>query len=612
MAPRNTRPFTFSFDGGLNITDSPLTLRPGTLMACRNFEIANTGGYRRIFGFEPVDGRPLASRAEYTLIEFTGGLGFSVGDVVTGSTSGATGYVLEDSTGATGQLFVYQLTLTFVVGENLLVGGVVQGVVGTVYDPGSGVTAFTEHKARNLLATQYAMSLVQEVPGWGPIRGVWYYKGTVYAFRDNVGQTECHMWKSSPTGWVAVTTPVLAPGGSYEFVNYNFTGHAGTLKMYGCDGKNKAFEFDGTTFTQITTGMTTDTPILIAAHKNHLFLAFQGGSVQHSSLADPTAPWSPVTGAAEMAVGDEVTALLPGIGGTLFMFTRNTVQVLYGSSSADWEVRLLSPNSGAVQGSAQVATTPIFVSDFGLTGITQGDVFGDYQSNTLSLKVQKIIDNYRDLVIGSVVLRTKNQYRLFFANGEILVMTFSGDRIRGFTMLDYGLPIRCVSGTGRSDSEDETENDIFFGSDTGYVYKMDSGNSFAGEPIQALLKIAPMSVGYPRLKKFFRLLILEVETNTGSPVTLFFKPDFSFLNTLGHEPIQETINTSVQGGDWDTDSYWDEFFWSSDEEGTTFYEIRPEGVGLTLGGFIYSESDSQEPFTIRTGTIHYSLRGLQR
>jgi len=610
MAPRNTRPFTFAFDGGLDITTSPLMLRPGRLLWCKNFEIANTGGYRRIFGYEPVDGQPLASTATYLLIEFVDGSGFLAGDVVTGLTSGATAYVLEDSGDPAGRLVLYPMTGTFEDGEYLQVGGVTKGTVDVIYDLGTGFPAFEEHRAKRTLAIAHAMAQVQQVPGDGPILGVWYYKDHIYAFRDNIGRTECNMWESSPTGWVAVATPTLAPGGRYDFVNYNFTGHAGTLKMYGCDGKNKAFQFDGTTFTQLTTGMTSDTPILISAHRNHLFLVFSGGSVQHSGLADPTT-WTAVLGAAELAIGDEATGLLPGAGGTLFLFSRNTIQVLYGSSSADWEIRPLSANSGAIRGSAQLTFAPVFVSDYGLVAINQADAFGDFQANTLSLPVQKIIDNYRTLIVGSVVLRTKNQYRLFFANGEVLTMTFSGDRVRGFTVSDYGRVIRCVSGTGRSDSEDETENDIFFGSDDGYVYKMDSGNSFAGADIQALLKIAPMAVGYPRSKKFFRLLILEVETETGSPVTLLFKPDFSLLNSEAHEPTQETITTQVQGGDWD-EAYWDEFFWSSEESGTNFYEIRPEGVGLTLGGIIYSESNNQEPFTVRTGTLHYSMRGLQR
>jgi hypothetical protein len=92
------------------------------------------------------------------------------------------------------------------------------------------------------------------------------------------------------------------PSGRFEFINYNFFGTTGTHRMYGCDGKNKAFEWDGTYFTPIETGMAADTPKHISAHRNHLFLAFAKGSIQHSSIGDPYT-WSAVTGAAELGMG---------------------------------------------------------------------------------------------------------------------------------------------------------------------------------------------------------------------------------------------------------------------------------------------------------------------
>ena len=47
--------------------------------------------------------------------------------------------------------------------------------------------------------------------------------------------------------------------------------------MYGANNVDNAFEFDGTTFVKIYTGMDTDTPKYIEAYKNHLFLTFPKG-----------------------------------------------------------------------------------------------------------------------------------------------------------------------------------------------------------------------------------------------------------------------------------------------------------------------------------------------
>jgi len=51
------------------------------------------------------------------------------------------------------------------------------------------------------------------------------------------------------------TQITLAPNGHYETVIANFGGGTQNYKIYGCDQVNRAFEFDGTTYVPIRTGM---------------------------------------------------------------------------------------------------------------------------------------------------------------------------------------------------------------------------------------------------------------------------------------------------------------------------------------------------------------------
>ena len=97
----------------------------------------------------------------------------------------------------------------------------------------------------------------------------------------------------------------MLPGGRLELCVYNFTGRAGAQRIYGSDGVNRGFEFDGDVLVPIKTGMAVDKPVHCVAHKNHLFFSF-AGSVQNSSIAEPFR-WSAVTGAGEIAAGDVVT-----------------------------------------------------------------------------------------------------------------------------------------------------------------------------------------------------------------------------------------------------------------------------------------------------------------
>ena len=86
----------FELRGGLDIVSSPLTVAPGRIWYGSNYEPVEAG-YRRILGYERVDGQPKPSEAIYHLLAYTLAAGESaavVGNVITGGTNNATGTVL--------------------------------------------------------------------------------------------------------------------------------------------------------------------------------------------------------------------------------------------------------------------------------------------------------------------------------------------------------------------------------------------------------------------------------------------------------------------------------------------------------------------------------------
>lgn len=68
--------------------------------------------------------------------------------------------------------------------------------------------------AAGAIARDNARTAIRPVPGTGPIRGVWTLGDTVYAWRDNVAQTACVMFRSTLSGWQAVSL-----GHSLSFTN---------------------------------------------------------------------------------------------------------------------------------------------------------------------------------------------------------------------------------------------------------------------------------------------------------------------------------------------------------------------------------------------------------
>ena len=430
------------------------------------------------------------------------------------------------------------------------------------------------------------------VTGSGPIRGVWEYNNVVYAFRNNAGGSACVMHKSTSSGWAVVSTPTLSPNGNFEFINHNFTGHSGSLKMFGCDGINKAFQFNGTTLSFLTTGMTTDTPSHIGVHKNHLFLSFTGGSVQHSGVGNP-ASWNLVTGAGEIGIGTEVTGFSSMKGDSLAITGRNQISILYGASASDWNLKLFSPAIGAVaRTNGQMDSDLYFFNGDDLSSLTATQAFGDFESASVSAVVKPFIDARKSNTVGATVNRDKNQYRLFFDDKSVLVGTIINRQVVGFT-------------TWRLEHTPSFITEKYMGCTDGSVMYMDNGVSFNGTAIQSYLRLPFTSFNTPHRKKRFRKATLELEA--GSQATLDYLADYDYGSGGSSSGAQATVYGG--GGFWDV-ANWNNFVWSSAVVASA--EAYLNGSGMNISLLIVHSSATDPAFTLQGVQLNYSLRGLNR
>lgn len=681
----------FPFVGGEILTDPALSQPPGSLLYGKNYEVYPEGGYRRIDGYERFDGRTKPSESIYWILEFQTGTVAAVDtNVITGATSGATAELIADAvvesgtyggSDAVGYMAVALLTGSFQVGENIQVSASTVAVVKTV-ENALGATTDALDTTYSQASIERARSKIGTVTGSGAIRGVWSYSGNIYAFRDNVGATECKMYKESASGWTAVdlgqyikyntgtaavaegvtltgvtsgatgvvrrvtittgtvgssdatgvfvltgvtgtfvsgenlqvsastvavstsalVTISLVPGGRYEFVNYNFGGSTSTYRMYWVDGFNTCFEWDGTYAVPIFTGMTIDTPRHIAAHKKHLFLAFQKGSLQHSSIGDAYG-WSVVTGAAEIGTGGEITGLQVQAGDAMAVFNRNRIYILYGTSSADWNLKTFSNDSGGGEYTIQNLTETMFLDDRGITTLSAVNAYGDFAMNSISKKIRPIISDKKGKSISSVRVRAKGQYRLFFNDGTGIYATFSGNKIAGFIRVDLGKVVYTVCS-----AEDSFGDEIlFFGSDDGYVYQMDKGTSFDGSSIEAMLRLSYYHFDTPTRDKRFRKV--QFEMTADSSVSVQFSPDYSYSDPDVPEARTRTLSIEGSGGYWNIDN-WDTFNWTGQIISTS--EENLDGIGTNMGMLILSEATYEQPHILQGVTVHYSPRRIRR
>jgi hypothetical protein len=661
--------------GGLDQVTPTLSLPPGVVRRAANFECSINGGYTRIAGYERFDGRPSPSAANYNILVCTFTDVVTVGQTVTGSVSAATGKVIAVTAAS---VVITRETGTFAAGDVLNNGS---GFVGTVTAvQGVSADGLTDAQYQNLAADDYRAD-IQAVPGSGSILGVAYYNGTVYAWRNNSGGTAANMYKSSSSGWTAVTlgktmtfdtgtliiadgvtltgqssgatgvvartvledgtwasgdaagqlilssttgtfTPgenlrigattyakagsvasqiTLAPGGRYDTTIANFGGGTANYKMYGVSGTNNAFEFDGTTYVPIKTGMAVDTPSHICFHKQHLFLSF-GASVQFSALGFPY-QWTPLLGAGEIAMNAQVTNMLvlPGdqSSGALGIYTRSDTSVLYGTSSANFSLSQFNSGTGAYAFTAQNMDQAYVLDDRGIMSLGTSLNFGNFLPASLSMNIPKFIQTHRELSVGSTVNRDKGQYRVFFSDGTALYMTVLNGKVLGSMPMQFAHNVNCCV-----DSESTTGGTVqFFGSTNGFVYEMDKGTSFDGEQIPANMNLVYNSTRSPRILKRYRKAAVELTGDSYAEIQ--FGYDLAYRSIALSQTDDRTYQNDLRSSYWD-EMVWDNFVWDGSDISPS--EIEVTGTAENMAIRISSNSDLLQPFTVNNIIVHYTLR----
>jgi hypothetical protein len=450
---------------------------------------------------------------------------------------------------------------------------------------------------------------IAAVPGSGPILGLWLYKGVTYAFRNNEDATEAKMYKSGGGGWTEVTTgETLEPGGRFEFKNFNFSGASYTEKMYGVDGKNDFFSFDGTDFVQLPVAGFDSKPKHLFIFKNRASLAFPLGQMVLSAPGDPADYDTATSSAVLIATGDDITGLQGAVGGALAVFMRNRVSILYGSTTADFQsqdLREQSEKSGAIEWTIQEVGDTIYLDDRGLTSLAQTDKFGNFQSATIDEAVKNYLGSRKDQVIGSTISRGSNQYRLLLespSGTEVLTLTLSSQGVEGFSLSAY--PVRFSSVV----SEEDTQGDerIFAGSIDGMVYELDKGKSFDGADIESYFKIPFYHYKSPSYHKQFRRAMASIETPDA--LILKMKPEFNYGGTDVAPSVARTEAVLARGGQWGLDD-WNEFSWSSPVVGKAQADIGGSGENMAL---LFYHKGQVAPFTVQNVTVHYTNRRLSR
>lgn len=391
----------------------------------------------------------------------------------------------------------------------------------------------------------------------------------------------------------------LSPDGRYETLNHNFYGATGTMRMYGCNGVDRGFEFDGDVLVPINTGMTNDTPEHVIAHKKQLFFSF-GSSSQNSGIGRPY-EWTAVTGAAEIAIGDDITGYAQMAGDALAIISKNRIDQLIGTDVDDFTLSTVSNDTGAIEHTIQKLDHVFCLDNKGVIVVTPTDAYGNFSQVTMSRVVQALIEAVRVKAVASVVYKKYNQYRIYCNDGTGLCVTLLNQGL-AFSSFVYPDNVTCaVSG------EDSSGNEvIFFGSDDGIVYQADKGSSFDGDEIEAFF-VTPFNHSKgPTTLKSYKKATIEMTAEGYSAIRLH--PDFSYGDPDSATHFLKTVTLQGGGGMWDVHA-WGAFFYDSPAVEVPTMTIDGHGSNLSL--VVYSKSDIDLGHKIDGAVVHYIRRKIQ-
>ena len=448
-----------------------------------------------------------------------------------------------------------------------------------------------------------------------PILGLKVFNSGVLAVRKNSGGTDNIVYFSTGSGWTAASTTVR--GGSptkARFITYSMTAPVVILT----DGVNYAWKYDGTTETTINGTGAPSNPKFAALFKNRLVLSGYSANTSAISLTAPNTDtdFNGAAGALEISVGDVVVGLKT-FREELYIFCQRAIKKLVGNTSADFQIVDVVKSLGCLSGDSiqEISGDLLFLSADGFRTVAGTEKIGDIDLGLVSKQIQPIVrstlsNNFSESVYSSLVIRRKSQYRIFLNDSNSTEADTVGylGRVTDIPVTERGkvewavlrgIKPHCCD----SDLTNQQELAVIGHPTSGYVYQLESGNTFDGTNIYAIYRTPDITFEDASIRKVFQKLALytQVDGNIEFLINLkldkeqtdILQPDSITVSQTGAVPV---YGTAVYG----TDTYGAVAY-------PTFYN-NLIGSGFT-GAFQFSSSNDKAPHRIDSFQVSYAMKG---
>jgi hypothetical protein len=399
----------------------------------------------------------------------------------------------------------------------------------------------------------------------------------------------------------------LPAGGRYRTVLHNFYGTATNRRIYGVNGTGYAFEWDGSVFAPIRTGTTTllDKPTHVGVLSNHLFLGFDGGSLQFSGTGLPLS-FTAVSGAGELTLGQDMTGIVRESQTAMIVTGRNCVAYVTGFDANDFRMQFIAEDAGAISDTLQIARNPLFVDDLGVRRLQPQRGIGDWNMTVLSEKIEPLLVTKRNAGItpvGAMRVRAKEQYRLYFSDGTGLTLYLGREEPE---FLPFTLPF---TPTCFHSGEDSSGNEILLaGSTAGFIYQLDAGQSDDGVEMEFFIRLAFANLDAVGFEKRWHSALLEVDCD-GPQNDLVAHADYAYGDADFSSNVAKNFSVYGEGGFWDS-AFWDGFYWDSKAHNQPRIDLQ--GYGETCSLVIAGSTTYSDPHTWNAITYYWSPRRMKR
>lgn len=647
--------YPFEFRGGLVTNLPPLqqgAQSPGSARVLQNFEPSILGGYRRINGYEkysttlvPSYGEPKVhggSQSGTTLVIGNMYTAPAVGDQftiagVTGTYTIASAGVSYDSANKRATLTLTtslatspadKAAVTFTTNKGKIIGlaawqnKVIAVRNDNIYQSiGSAWTRINVPKYGTVLvngASQTGSSLIVDGLTAAPQAGDTFtiagvdliYTVTADATVTSGGATLAinPALASSPANDAAITFLSTSRVGGLKnrFEKYRI---GTTEKIVGVDSVNAPFIYDGTTFTVLNSA---PSDVVGAEHvvwfKNQLFFAKGDKLIFTSPYTDND--FNPANGSGIIGVGSAITGLVV-FREQLIIFSQSRISQLVGNTVSDFVLKPITLNIGCIDTDTiqEVGSDIMFLGPDGLRLLSGTDTFGDYGLAVVSKVIQSEMTSFirASTSFSSVVIKQKSQYRIFGYNDNITstnALGILGTQVVGDqTGVLSWAELRGIKAYV-ADGDYLGRNEILvFANDNGYVYKMESGNSFDGANIVATFSTPFVFINDPRIRKTFYKLFLYTDPEAGVTTSVNLRLDFDDQGVIQPETIiLSNISSAVALYGSNTTTYGTVMY-----GGTLKKLFQTQLVGSGFAASLQFVSNSTDaPFSLDAATLEFS------